>query len=220
MPEPHCNLCAWVLEHETEIRNGGAELDGIVVTATTEVVCYRWTVSLLVITLNGETPHRFSDQNTGGGIPTLVSGLLGWWGFPWGPIHTLSSITRNIGGGIRSTVASLVAEQKWGVKVLDDAAGTSHERALLEFTPEAVQEIERRRTGGRFENDIAVRLLPDDRDHRTCLLQFDYPVSDGNQWLFRSEGLTVVIDKTDTDFFDRQNIHFDGYEFLVFETKS
>jgi hypothetical protein len=96
----------------------------------------------------------------------------------------------------------------------------SHERALLEFTPEAVQEIERRRTGGRFENDIAVRLLPDDRDRRTCLLQFDYPVSDGNQWLFRSEGLTVVIDKTDTDFFDRQNIHFDGYEFLVFETKS
>ena len=30
---------------------------------------------------------------------TLVSGLLGWWGFPWGPIYTMQALYVNAKGG-------------------------------------------------------------------------------------------------------------------------
>ena len=30
---------------------------------------------------------------------SLVSALLGWWGFPWGPLYTLQVIGRNSAGG-------------------------------------------------------------------------------------------------------------------------
>jgi hypothetical protein len=33
---------------------------------------------------------------------SLVSALFGWWGFPWGPIWTISSIFTNAGGGRHS----------------------------------------------------------------------------------------------------------------------
>lgn len=33
---------------------------------------------------------------------SLVSGLFGWWGFPWGPIWTISSICTNAAGGRHS----------------------------------------------------------------------------------------------------------------------
>jgi hypothetical protein len=30
---------------------------------------------------------------------TLISLVFGWWGFPWGPIWTLSTIAQNLAGG-------------------------------------------------------------------------------------------------------------------------
>jgi hypothetical protein len=33
---------------------------------------------------------------------SLVSAIFGWWGFPWGPIYTISSIFTNAGGGRHS----------------------------------------------------------------------------------------------------------------------
>ncbi|MBZ4190488.1 hypothetical protein [Niabella beijingensis] len=33
----------------------------------------------------------------------LLSGILGWWGFPWGPIHTMKTLRMNNAGGIDVT---------------------------------------------------------------------------------------------------------------------
>ena len=32
-------------------------------------------------------------------VPSLVSFFLGWWGFPWGPIHTIAALGNNFSGG-------------------------------------------------------------------------------------------------------------------------
>jgi hypothetical protein len=29
----------------------------------------------------------------------LISLLFGWWGIPWGPIYTVTSLFKNFGGG-------------------------------------------------------------------------------------------------------------------------
>lgn len=37
------------------------------------------------------------------GVPILHSFLFGWWGIPWGPIWTVSSIWRSAKGGVDVT---------------------------------------------------------------------------------------------------------------------
>ena len=39
---------------------------------------------------------------------TAVSLLLGWWGIPWGPVYTISSVARNFRGG-RDVTAEIVS---------------------------------------------------------------------------------------------------------------
>jgi hypothetical protein len=59
----------------------------------------------------GESPVRQA-------LPyTIVSLLLGWWGIPWGPLHTIEALKTNLNGGIdvTSDVASHVAATIGGV---------------------------------------------------------------------------------------------------------
>ncbi len=46
---------------------------------------------------------------------TVVTWLLGWWGFPWGPIYSVHALFRNLLGGIqpRDVNARLAAHQAW-----------------------------------------------------------------------------------------------------------
>jgi hypothetical protein len=70
-------------------------------------VIFQYCISLLVVTIlqpskiyflrAGESAGRYS-----GGF-TLMSLLLGWWGFPWGPIRTIQALATNAGGGIDVT---------------------------------------------------------------------------------------------------------------------
>ena len=69
---PHCELCAWIVANEAEIRSGGAEYQSVKVTEATEVVCYDWVASILVITLTGQTSHRFVDDDQGAGAATII----------------------------------------------------------------------------------------------------------------------------------------------------
>ena len=66
-------------------------------------VMYQYTVSLIVVTLQRSSDIYFipADEKTiSKGLPfTMVSLVFGWWGFPWGPIRTISSITCNVSGG-------------------------------------------------------------------------------------------------------------------------
>lgn len=66
-------------------------------------VMYQYTISLVFVTLQRSSDIYFISSDEGGAsnaLPfTLVSLLFGWWGFPWGPIRTISSIRCNLLGG-------------------------------------------------------------------------------------------------------------------------
>jgi len=66
-------------------------------------VIYYYCISLLVITFKRPSNIyfvRFGESRVGNGLGfSLISLLLGWWGFPWGPIYTIQAFVTNFGGG-------------------------------------------------------------------------------------------------------------------------
>jgi hypothetical protein len=76
---------------EIEVKKGG------------RFIYYPFTVSLLVITLkrnSGVYLVRSGKNAVKKGLPfILISFFFGWWGFPYGPKHTLTSIRTDLKGG-------------------------------------------------------------------------------------------------------------------------
>src|SRR5437016_2661082 len=74
-----------------EIRQGG------------KFVHFAYCISLLVITFKRSSGVYYLGPGESAvvkGLPfTLISLVLGWWGFPWGPIFTVTSLVTNLGGG-------------------------------------------------------------------------------------------------------------------------
>lgn len=76
-------------------------------------VVFHYCVSFVVMTIRpssdiyfvrqGESTTRFSIGFT------LLSLVVGWWGIPWGPIHTISSLYHNFRGGRDVTQEVLAA---------------------------------------------------------------------------------------------------------------
>jgi hypothetical protein len=66
-------------------------------------VVFLYCVSVLVMTFKRPSAIYFIRAGEGTGsksIPfTLISLVLGWWGIPWGPIWTISSVVTNLRGG-------------------------------------------------------------------------------------------------------------------------
>lgn len=64
---------------------------------------FKYCHSFLVVTYNKNSPAIFIKSNEsyfGHMLPYLLNSLiLGWWGFPWGPIYTIGDIFQNIFGG-------------------------------------------------------------------------------------------------------------------------
>lgn len=65
-------------------------------------VQYNWCISLLVVTYRYQSPIYFLRKNESAfikGVPyTIITLLLGWWGIPYGPFYTLTSVYKNIEG--------------------------------------------------------------------------------------------------------------------------
>lgn len=59
-------------------------------------VIYTYTISLLIITFKKPSEVYFLTHNDSGikhgWLYFLISLILGWWGFPWGPIYTIQSL--------------------------------------------------------------------------------------------------------------------------------
>ena len=76
-------------------------------------VIFAYCYSLLVMTFKKGSDIHFvkaGESRVLKGLPfTLVSLLAGWWGIPWGPIYTISSIATNLGGGKDVTTEVLAA---------------------------------------------------------------------------------------------------------------
>lgn len=68
---------------------------------------------MILFTIEFNTGFSFPVRDRrlrGAVLPTLVTCLLGWWGFPFGPFYTIATIIGNIRGGHRRSVQELLNE--------------------------------------------------------------------------------------------------------------
>ena len=78
-------------------------------------VHYPFILSLIIVTFkrtSGVYLVRVNESAVGKGfLFTLLSGLFGWWGIPYGPKYTYESIKTNLKGGkdVTEEVMSVVA---------------------------------------------------------------------------------------------------------------
>ena len=72
-------------------------------TAQPRNVVFRSVVSVLITTVTTPIQGIFcSDCARKAGLrASIISGIFGWWGVPWGPINTIKEIVRNSMGGER-----------------------------------------------------------------------------------------------------------------------
>ncbi len=73
--------------------------------AGAKFVMYQYCVSIVVMTFKRGSDIYFipaGGKGKGAGF-TAISLLAGWWGIPWGPIYTISSVVKNMQGGIDVT---------------------------------------------------------------------------------------------------------------------
>ena len=66
-------------------------------------VVFSYTISILILTFRRPTAIYFYRAHESA-VPraalfSVLTLLLGWWGIPWGPIYTLTSLGTNLGGG-------------------------------------------------------------------------------------------------------------------------
>jgi hypothetical protein len=66
-------------------------------------VYFEYTVSIAIATFKRPTDIYFIDANESTAkhswhLSTLT-GIMGWWGIPWGPIYTIGAFITNFGGG-------------------------------------------------------------------------------------------------------------------------
>lgn len=66
-------------------------------------IYYAFTISFIVVTFkrtSGVYMVRNGESTSAKGLPfTIISGLFGWWGIPFGPKYTMQSIRTNMNGG-------------------------------------------------------------------------------------------------------------------------
>ncbi len=104
------------------------------------VVSFQYCISLLVISLKRSSPIMFikpGESSLAKGLPyCLISLFAGWWGIPWGPIWTVTTIATNLSGGKDFTPVLLSALG------LGAAAAASNP---MEISPSALAEREERK---------------------------------------------------------------------------
>jgi hypothetical protein len=78
------------------------ELKGELATGARFVI-YQYCISVLVMSFKRASNIYFvrpGENAVTKGLPfSLISLVLGWWGIPWGPIWTISTIVTNLRGG-------------------------------------------------------------------------------------------------------------------------
>ena len=66
-------------------------------------VVYEYVISLLVVTWRRPSPVYYVRPGQSPAAYhwpySLVTAVLGWWGFPWGPAFTIGAIRDNLHGG-------------------------------------------------------------------------------------------------------------------------
>lgn len=83
-------------------------------------VIYEYCISIAIMTFKQSSSVYFvragESAVTKGLLYSLLSFIIGWWGFPWGPIYTIGAIAKNFGGGTDVT-DDVVASMRSSVEV-------------------------------------------------------------------------------------------------------
>jgi len=88
-------------------------LDGARLDRHTELVRFRAALSFGFVTSEQASWWLLAGRDNvlaAGLFYTLLTLVVGWWAFPWGPIATVRAVYRNLRGGERITVGELLAE--------------------------------------------------------------------------------------------------------------
>ncbi|HMC14527.1 MAG TPA: hypothetical protein VKI18_02775 [Albitalea sp.] len=76
-------------------------------------VVFQYCISIIVMSFKRSSAIYFvrACEGTAGRTAGFcgLSLLLGWWGIPWGPIWTLGTVFKNLGGGVDVTANVLSA---------------------------------------------------------------------------------------------------------------
>jgi hypothetical protein len=93
-------------------------------------VIFQYCISVLVMTFRrGSSIYFIRAGRSAAGRAfgySLISLLFGWWGIPWGPIWTISTLITNCGGGRDVTAELLAPLARMEVAPLDERAQPVH----------------------------------------------------------------------------------------------
>ena len=92
---------------------------------------------------------------------------------------------------------------------------TAHRKDLLTVSDDALAEIQARILKGKFPSEIGVRISPTKWADDDVEISFDYPVSDGRDWVGESRGLLLLVDKKDEDQLSGCQLNFRDDAFTV-----
>lgn len=94
-------------------------------------VVFQYCISVVLLTFKRPSSIYFirhGESPVQKGLPfTLCSLVLGWWGFPWGPIWTIGTVFRNLQGGLDVTA-----------EVVQDLSARIAGGSALARTPKAI----------------------------------------------------------------------------------
>jgi hypothetical protein len=100
----------WLFRNVQAVRSGGALYSGNLVTLQTQITQYQAVLSFLLVTIKAPSRVYLVGYESGRVIAilfTLISLLFGWWVIPWGPVHTIRAVSKNISGGFRQTIGDV-----------------------------------------------------------------------------------------------------------------
>lgn len=105
----------WLQNNSTIINACGASYKGVRITGETELTRFLLTASIVVLTF--KIPSRYYVAGRGNltlaqTAYTVATLLLGWWGVPWGPIHTVQALEKNVSGGYKTTVRKYLSQER------------------------------------------------------------------------------------------------------------
>jgi Fe-S cluster assembly iron-binding protein IscA len=205
------NFCKWLVENRDAIKAGWAQFNGMAIVEQTEVTQFQLAISALVVSL--KTSSRFyvvGEEETV--LPCLAytasSLIVGWWGFPHGPIYTIQAVSSNLGGGKRRIIRDLIDELR------------GHDRVVVQLTERAAENARRVIAEREYRAGTALQVevtgKPDAPHYSVCY--DDRPPEDGSVWKCEFHGVPVIVRKEDAERLAGLVVDFVGAEYTFSES--